>query len=1069
MNPYWQNLRSELKPFVKEQNVTWRSSEYEIFFEVEALLYLHEKLVPDSADRNSENTWTLVSGHFITDVLRSDDLAKRSILNLRRNIRYVKASTSWRYWLKWYQEQALNLRLYRFNLIEDHQEYEQRSGVVLRNERLSNYESLYKEILPTTKPERDAVKPDTQYTFFTDEQLNSVILPDAIAQYPLTDKIKPIPIHPKTENTDIDINLVNLLDVAEQVDYKEAEMGLPSSDFYERLKPLQFFVPSDNGVDTSSHIRINGLFHLVGALGVGKSTIIKLLVYHLATNENRHVSIIMNTVVEAYGMAQWLRLMGIKATPALGRNRASHAQRVGFANQDIFNPQLVFQDPNPDEPLYRWMPKPCTLSAIAERPIPLGQEPCRNLRDTDRNRYDCPLLSVCPVHQITRDLHESQVWILNPASFIYSHAPDGIGSRPMRLAEAVYHKSDLLIIDEADRVQANWDHAFAPSDVVIGTKEAFIDWLHLRLGSMTTGENRNQLSRSTIVRLSKMDAQCHILANRAYNLFTYGRKGKLVHWVENRQLTNESIFRGLLNDLGKKFPKTMKKSEKEERLKTLLTAFKTYWKYPLRREKGFLADWLNEFLGGDVTPKIHDKKLDEWLTSQMGWQNITAKERLMCRRLDLAITLTALIKRINDIRHQLRWVEDEFHTQAPSQNAAIPDVLQNIMPEPPLGQILGLRIITSPKNDNRSFHTMRYRGVGRWLMLNFHNLFKERDGVIGPHVLLTSATSWMPESAIYHIGIQAQAILSNKNASNISSVNLRFTPIVDKGQFIRVSGVGTENKEHNLKRIIRALTPDIEKELKHWQKKDQNRCVLLVVNSYEQANWVLEEIQKTSNLHERVIRLFPDDSEIAQFGIRTREVEEFHKYSADVLIAPLMAIQRGFNILDEIGNALLGTAFFLVRPFPPPHDLTPQIMSLNAWYLKQLKNYGRELNTRYTDSVEGVQAMRLQAQRQWIRRLKSKGSLASMDDDLYQEFLRDSFVTIWQTVGRMIRGGSSARVFFVDEAFSGERGERNMLDDWHHMLGKLFETDQPYEKKLAEELYRIAWDAFDRAKKQRKI
>lgn len=94
---------------------------------------------------------------------------------------------------------------------------------------------------------------------------------------------------------------------------------------------------------------------------------------------------------------------------------------------------------------------------------------------------------------------------------------------------------------------------------------------------------------------------------------------------------------------------------------------------------------------------------------------------------------------------------------------------------------------------------------------------------------------------------------------------------------------------------------------------------------------------------------------MTRFGIRTREVETFYEKNADVLIAPLMAIQRGFNILDEIGNALLGSAFFMVRPYPPPHDLTPQIMSLNAWYMTQLHHHGRTVIDTYSDSLEGIE------------------------------------------------------------------------------------------------------------------
>jgi len=1069
MSGYWDELRAEFKKSMKIPP-DWRVYEFEIFFEIETVLYLYETLVPEPELRLAKNAWALLSGYYVPEIIEHRSDAKALIQSLRGQIRYVKAASAWQFWLDWYQKQAEVLRLYQF--AQDN--FAQAAGVFLRSERILAYQTLWAKQIGKAQRESSIARAGT-YHFELDGQLETIDIPEALERYAEVPRI--ISSIQERKEADLAIDLDALWDSAGEVDAKEIALGFVfPNEWRERLKPLGFLLADCEGKIVESRcLTIGDFFHLVGALGVGKSTIIWLLVYHLAHREKRHVSIIMNTVVEAYEMARWLCLMGVAATPALGANRAEHARKLAFAHPEIFSLDNSLYHPNEHEPLFRWLPKPCALSALARNPIPAGREPCRDLKDEAGKKHECPLLRVCPVHQMSRDLATSQVWLFNPASFVYSRAPEYLGKTSMLFLEAVYQYSDLLIIDEADRVQANWDMTFAPNSVVLGTDDALLDWLHQVLGRMTSGTRRNAAARALINRLSNVDDQSNTLANRAYRLLSYGKKD-LVQWIAHRQLTNVALFARLLEDLRKKFPRGTSEDEKEESIKELEDAFKAYWKRPLRRESGKLAEWLNEFIASDRSEKELRNQLDSWLIQKMRWGKTKPKNyRLLCRKLELAIVLTALIKRINDIGYLLPWAEDELQAKLPSQNPPIPESILAAMPEAPLGKILGLRLIKSPKDEQPSFHAMRYQGLGRWLLLNFHELFKDATGKLGPKVLLSSATSWLPDSASFHIARPPQAILRKMETEKSSLVELRFHPINIDGNALRVSGAG-KYQENNLRRIIQALAStrgngisDFERELIYWEQKGERRRILLLVNSYVQADLLLHELQKISRWQNRVLRLFPDDAEFTEAGIHTRAVENFHKKDADILIAPLMAIQRGFNILDELGEALLGTAFFLVRPFPPPDELSPQIMSLNAWFLAQLEEEKRLVKKNYGTSLAALPKLRSEAQKQWSRRLKTKAYVSSLDEKFYQEFLADSFVLIWQTIGRMIRGGRSAKVIFSDAAFLDPKSERQILHDWHAMLGRLFETENDFERQLAQELYAVAWQAFDKAMKERRF
>ncbi len=884
MTHSWNTLQREFKN-TNEPPVSWKAQEFKLFFEVESLLYLYERLVPVANARFAKQTWALISGYYVPESLANNPQAKKEILIARERIRYVKAATSWKYWLEWYQEQPAVLRLYQFTN-DDH--FEQRDGVLIRQTRLESYEQFFSQtISPAPKPEYQ-VATNGVYHFELDRMQHRVDIPDAFTEYAETNT-SPQLIEPRYTKTPIEIDLEALKKSAAELDAKESALNFETPHQWQRrLHSLAFITEGiEDEVQEVRRIRIDGFFHLVGALGVGKSTLIWLLIYHVAQVEKKHVSIIVNTVVEAFQLARWLRLMDVKATPALGNNRADHARKLGFAHREIFNAHNIFYRPRENEPFFRWMPTPCTLSAIANVSIPAGEEPCWHLFDHTGKRHRCPLISVCPVHQISRDLGESQVWVFNPASFLYSRAPEGIGEHAMHFSEAVYHLSDLLIVDEADRVQANWDQAFAPTSVVLGTDDALIDWLHRQLGNITSGANRTNATRNIINRLTNMDDQSNMLANRAYRLLNYGRKRNLTKWIEHRQLTNVSIFAYLHTQLKKNFPKNMQVDDQETRLKKLQKDFKSYWQKPLHRESGFLAEWLHEFLGGDKLEKQLRKDLDAWLMTQMGWKRLKPEYRLLCRKLELAITLTALIKRIHDITHQLPWAENELKDEVPKGTAVIPERLRSALPESPLGTVLGLRAISSPKTDHRSFHAMRYWGVGRWLLINFHHLFEDKTGQVGPNVLLTSATSWLPGSATFHIAKLPQGILITKDERRVPSIELSLHRINIDGTALRVSG--TSRKESHLRTIVHNLATsktngptDLERELEYWNKRGEKRRILLVVNSYEQANWVADELQHLPLWRERVLRLFPDDADLSLSGIRTREVESFYEHNADI-------------------------------------------------------------------------------------------------------------------------------------------------------------------------------------------
>ena len=116
-----------------------------------------------------------------------------------------------------------------------------------------------------------------------------------------------------------------------------------------------------------------------------------------------------------------------------------------------------------------------------------------------------------------------------------------------------------------------------------------------------------------------------------------------------------------------------------------------------------------------------------------------------------------------------------------------------------------------------------------------------------------------------------------------------------------------------------------------------------------------------------------------------------------------------------------------------------------------------------------MRQLRQQAFGRWNRliRQNSRG-IRGMSDDVYAEYLRDNFITIWQTIGRLLRGSRDARVWFYDGKFGGD-GKRHLLHDWQAMLTELSQSESATDRFLAEQLYAPAREAFDQAMEHKEI
>lgn len=312
---------------------------------------------------------------------------------------------------------------------------------------------------------------------------------------------------------------------------------------------------------------------------------------------------------------------------------------------------------------------------------------------------------------------------------------------------------------------------------------------------------------------------------------------------------------------------------------------------------------------------------------------------------------------------------------------------------------------------------------------------------------------------MYHVDVQPHALLEPP-ASEVEAIrnsSVEFLPQFNEGgEPIHISGASDDQKKNHL---LDAVTDLAKATLKKVKKSLNGRKILLVTGNYEQTRWVTKYLNGTPQWQDRVVGLISDQTEeqvlegtMEKWWIRRGDIQLISQMDVDIVVASIRAIERGHNIVDQDGNADLGAAFFLVRPVHRPDDLRTLLMSLHRSYTKELENV--------QNATEWFNLQR-KIIGAWKQRIQPLPGVDRMLENAYVEMLWDLFVMVWQTIGRLVRGGNQCQVYFVDASFVPKGRHRNMLRDWHDMvLRPLFEESDLLTKELANILYAPAYAWF---------
>ncbi|MER5981772.1 hypothetical protein [Streptomyces sp. NPDC001787] len=1075
---------------------TVRGPALEALCQVELGLHLQRRLMPDSP---AAHAWVLFSGYpFATawgapmpaDAGRTLHVGRYSLWTLRRR-------RAWREALERYQRFPRPLRVFD---VPDPDLPAEACGTSVAHGRGQVYEELLRIAPPLTGKRLRRAGPG-RHAFPVGRDLALVDLP-SVPGTPLiahdVDTLPPGGGEPLT------FGLAELERTAARMDARQ-----PGQDWVGRLKAFSLSTRQGDGFGPSDTFTVSRIQHLLGIVGAGKSTLRDIIAVHLATLPvPRRVTVVVGDVTEVLKLVKLYNVhTDGSAAPVLGASgRERHAQRLHRRLAGRGEHRLLAHD----DSSFDYLGTSCALNVLrrgtpGEGPLGFGEAPCNRLQPRSRRpeppdgpggaprwqkqTVGCPYWSVCPRHHAARELVGADIWVTTQAGLLDARPPRPQNGERIRYLELACRRSDLVIVDEADRVQMQWDQSFAPAVLLAGgDKDGFIDKLSGHKTREFSVGGRTQLSDREVENFSAALNTAGAATDRLYamlvgshELRTWVRTGYFSAWTLQLGLLDERY--PLPQDDGRSGPAGSDTAAREA-LGTRLDAFRDNPfgdRFRLTSEDfAELTGLLNEVLHTSnpdhtrrrlvtVMEKVfrldepfmaarnaqYEKELAVWRVALRKWEDGPRRRKEprkpqspdswkseFARHFEFTLLLCALEPKLALINAMWPRVEAALRLDYNSMYRRPADY-GPMVPEAPMGNVLGFQFHVRGRDEGgvRSGELKFFRcsGVGRELLRAMPDLTAV-DGRPGAHVLLMSGSSWAGRSSRYHIPVDVGVVIEpppEVTRRIAGKSEMRFEFITEDGAALRISGTAQEDRPETLRRIATRLGASVDEdeedggplEMELLSLPEGRDHILLLVGSYEEARVVADALHTlNSRWKNKVLRLVSDDEDIDDdsegYGdhharvLRRGDVEQLKDCRADILVAPLLAVERGHNILNDEAVAAIGTVYFLARPNPHPDDLGLAVHAINDWIVRAGDSGEFASWVRGGAHVEeGAEEVRRRARSRWYQVLQRSMAWSRLGDDR-EQVTWDLLVLMWQVIGRLVRGGVPARVVFVDAAFA---------------------------------------------------
>lgn len=849
-----------------------------------------------------------------------------------------------------------------------------------------------------------------KYSYSIKDKTSSIVysadveIPDRTPQMPISSPPK------KTRKT-ISVSTDELLASSAEMAEKK-----PDDYCYSILKSNTLKAVTEGNVKSANRLEIDKITNLVGMVGSGKSTLMKVLSYHLAKADKK-VLLVLDTVSSVLEMCSYLSQFGVSVSPVIGRSgREKYIDQVAKAHEKYLQNEYS-----------KYLTAPCIIDGMAKNKsdkssVPMfGSEPCRSLMK-NKKHYNCPYMDICPAVRMYRDVYTSNVIVTTVQGLAAIRL---LGDNKLFL-EYVLEQADLVIFDECDKVQKTLDEFFTPSASFDKFRQNAATLCSEAMNKETEALDGMEKNESGYIRKLMRSLGVCMAVREAISAY-----GGTWRTILSRTFSAEILYQAICRENQKNKYISDKSLEHMRRVTIGLDHDKD-------------IEHILKFALSEDDIKIFSSDISDWLTD-----NNCKPDKTFSDHIKLYLVVAAFDNYIREISDSYLFLPYERKTQQ-----ELTDFLstrftaqQKILPSSAMGNLFGM------KNDpQKGLILYRQYAFGRALMDRMPWLRLTDEGQpAGPNVLLLSGSSWADGCLQYHVNVPVKYLLE---AEEWKRRKIAESKMIDLGTAIRVSGSGSEEREENLTEVIKKIMGTIEAELRSEGK------LLMIVNSYSEAQTAANYLNRLLSNGKTVACMCREADEFDENMILRSEIADFSDHSADIMVAPAQAIERGYNIVDKDGHSAFGSVFFLVRPMEVPDEISSKCTKLNGYLERHCVLSGKK------NAFDRAAKLRSEATRQWsLMERQGKMQLSSLDPVMKLDVTASLFVLILQIFGRLCRitdeSKPAPRVYFADGAF--RRSEKNTAG--YDLLNELIDyldsmIDNKETGKIAETLYQPFYEAF---------
>ena len=849
-----------------------------------------------------------------------------------------------------------------------------------------------------------------KYSYSIKDKTSSIVysadveIPDRTPQMPISSPPK------KTRKT-ISVSTDELLASSAEMAEKK-----PDDYCYSILKSNTLKAVTEGNVKSANRLEIDKITNLVGMVGSGKSTLMKVLSYHLAKADKKIV-LVLDTVSSVLEMCSYLSQFGVSVSPVIGwGGREKYIDQVAKAHEKYLQNEYS-----------KYLTAPCIIDGMAKNKsdkssAPMfGNEPCRSLMK-NKKHYNCPYMDICPAVRMYRDVYTSNVIVTTVQGLAAIRL---LGDNKLFL-EYVLEQADLVVFDECDKVQKTLDEFFTPSASFDKFRQNAAALCSEAMNKETEALDGMEKNESGYIRKLMRSLGVCMAVREAINAY-----GGTWRTILSRTFSAEILYQAICRENQKNKYISDKSLEHMRRVTIGLDHDKD-------------IEHILKFALSEDDLKIFSSDISDWLTD-----NNCKPDKTFSDHIKLYLVVAAFDNYIREISDSYLFLPYERKTQQ-----ELTDFLstrftaqQKILPSSAMGNLFGM------KNDpQKGLILYRQYAFGRALMDRMPWLRLTEEGQpAGPNVLMLSGSSWADGCLQYHVNVPVKYLLE---AEEWKRRKIAESKMIDLGTAIRVSGSGSEEREENLTEVIKKIMGTIEAELRSEGK------LLMIVNSYSEAQTVANYLNRLLSNGKTVACMRREADEFDENMILRSEIADFSDHSADIMVAPAQAIERGYNIVDKDGHSAFGSVFFLVRPMEVPDEISSKCTKLNGYLERHCVLSGKK------NAFDRAAKLRSEATRQWsLMERQGKMQLSSLDPVMKLDVTASLFVLILQIFGRLCRitdeSKPAPRVYFADGAF--RRSEKNTAG--YDLLNELIDyldsmIDNKKTGKIAETLYQPFYEAF---------